>query len=221
MISVFFFLLFVRRDFVSFLLLSSFEFNKIFCILVTKNLRDWIDQPVECVRYQNPSTKTIYAPYHPSAPRCLTLSLNHMVLDSSHGVVHSSYLFFRASFCCVCVAQSTHSLNCVLMYTNIFCCLVIPQMEAAIQPMMGVIEQVCELIDTTDSVFSFKVRCACMADSRGLALIFRVVVFETVFGLRNFKENVEQIPRLRPRGIGDEACPLALWSSRSESPSRV
>lgn len=31
------------------------------------------------------------------------------------------------------------------------------QKKEAIQPMMSVIEQVCELIDTTDDVFSFKV----------------------------------------------------------------
>lgn len=36
----------------------------------------------------------------------------------------------------------------------------VPQKRKAIEPMMSVIEQVCELIDTTDDVFSFKVwRC--------------------------------------------------------------
>ena len=34
------------------------------------------------------------------------------------------------------------------------------QKKEAIEPMMSVIEQVCTLIDTTDDVFSFKVRCA-------------------------------------------------------------
>lgn len=35
------------------------------------------------------------------------------------------------------------------------------QKREAIEPMMKVIEQVCELIDTTDDVFSFKVQCTC------------------------------------------------------------
>lgn len=34
------------------------------------------------------------------------------------------------------------------------------QKKEAIEPMMSVIEQVCTLIDTTDDVFYFKVRCA-------------------------------------------------------------